>query len=148
MTLRQEGSSCMRCTRIRPTGGATLPASQLAEPSVDHGFWFEVLRYRRPGGKAPEPIELRIISSAYAAIRAIRIQVRTTHALGMTPRETARAVAWAESGWIQALASLHSGEPCGFTVVLHNGARAEWTVRPVTFLELTPIHPSNADNTR
>ncbi|MFJ6052290.1 hypothetical protein [Streptomyces sp. NPDC092307] len=54
----------------------------------------------------------------------------------MTPRENARAVEWAESGWFYALGLLNAGHHCGFTVVLGSGAVAEWSVRPLPCLDL------------
>ncbi|MFJ4871290.1 hypothetical protein [Streptomyces sp. NPDC088757] len=108
-----------------------------------------MLRRPAPRSRRPAPVQApRVVSTAREAVRAIRLQVRTAHVLGMTPREVERAVEWAESGWRVALALLGAGEPCGFTVVLGSGAVLEWTVRPVNRLELrVPAvhHRSEAD---
>ncbi|MFJ3235200.1 hypothetical protein [Streptomyces sp. NPDC086787] len=66
----------------------------------------------------------------------MRIEIRSAHVFGMTPRETARAVEWAESGWLYALGLLNSGHHAGFTVVFGSGTVAEWSVRPLRYLEL------------
>ncbi|MCT9090572.1 hypothetical protein N4G70_17165 [Streptomyces sp. ASQP_92] len=126
--------------------GATLPARlALTEAHVDHGFWFTVLRYRSTNDVRPEPVELRMMDNAHAAIRYLRIEVRNSHVLGMTPREVERAVEWTNTGWIHALASLATGTDCGFTVITHSGARVEWSVRPLQYVELTVdgscVHP-------
>ncbi|MFD7013760.1 hypothetical protein [Streptomyces sp. NPDC059928] len=55
----------------------------------------------------------------------------------MTPQESHRAVQWADEGFISARALLALGESIGFTLRLHTGEIAEWTVRPATFLCLT-----------
>jgi hypothetical protein len=100
------------------------------------GYWYEVLRHDPSPTHSPEPLALEMLGNAHATIRAIRIQVRTFHVLGMTPREISRAVEWAESGWIQALAALHRGEPCAFSVLLSSGIRAEWCVTPTPYFPL------------
>lgn len=87
------------------------------------------------------------------AVRLIRLQIRTTHPFAMSPTEVERALAWADGGGrIQALAALHRGEPAGFSIVLRDGLRPEWRVRPVEHLTLThachapPLsHPSHTD---
>ncbi|WP_189822332.1 hypothetical protein [Streptomyces finlayi] len=43
------------------------------------------------------------------ALRTVRVQVRTLHVLGLTPREIARAVEWADTGSLHALDALHRG---------------------------------------
>ncbi|WP_435611764.1 hypothetical protein [Streptomyces sp. bgisy159] len=118
--------------------GARLSSHpQQAEALVEHGFLFEVLRYDSPYACRASPLDQpRVFPTPRAAIRALRVQVRTAHMLGMTPREVERAVEWAESGWLHALALLNSGTRCGFTVVVGSGAVVEWTITPVRFLEL------------
>ncbi|MFI5686802.1 hypothetical protein [Streptomyces sp. NPDC051636] len=119
--------------------GTRLPIPPPIEASIEHGFLLEVLRYASTITPVPEPVVApRILPCARDAVRAIRIQVRTAHAAGMTPRETMRAIEWVESGWMHALALLHTGNPCGFTVVLHGGAVAEWSVRPLRYLSMAP----------
>lgn len=75
------------------------------------------------------------------AIRLIRLQIRTTQPFALTPDEVTRALAWADGGGrIEALAALHRGEPAGFSIILRDGSRPEWRVRPVRHLALTAAH--------
>lgn len=109
---------------------------------VAHGFRFEVLRYGPATGFVPEPIDLRILPGPRDTIRIIRVQPRTSHVLGLTPRETTRALHWADQGgWVQALAAVHRDESCGFTLLLRKGRHIEWHVRPVRYLTLAPSGP-------
>ncbi|MEU6920892.1 hypothetical protein [Streptomyces sp. NPDC046631] len=113
-------------------------------PVVERGYRFEALRYGPATGFVPEPIDLRIMATPQEAVRAIRVQLRTNHLFGLTPRELIRAHHWADQGgWVQALGALHRGEPCGFTLVLRGGRHLEWHVRPLTYVSLDarPHHP-------
>ncbi|MFF8913572.1 hypothetical protein ACF08M_09665 [Streptomyces sp. NPDC015032] len=118
----------------------TLPHAHTHSPAplemrAEHGYRFEALRYGSATGFRPEPIDLRIVATPQEAIRAIRIQLRATHLFGLTPRELARALHWADQGgWTQALAALHRGEPCGFVLLLRKGRHLEWNVRPLAYL--------------
>ncbi|MFF8613943.1 hypothetical protein [Streptomyces sp. NPDC015350] len=110
-------------------------------PAVEHGYRFEALRYGPATGFVPEPIDLRVLATPQEAVRAIRVQLRTNHLFGLTPRELIRAHHWADQGgWVQALGALHRGEPCGFTLVLRGGRHIEWHVRPLTYVSLDE-HP-------
>ncbi|MFI6861830.1 hypothetical protein ACIBKZ_18345 [Streptomyces sp. NPDC050421] len=120
----------------------TSPRTTPVEARVARGFRFEVLRYSPATGFVPEPVDLRILPGPREAIRIIRVQLRASHVLGLTPRETARALYWADQGgWAQALGALHRGEPCGFTLLLRKGRHIEWHVRPLLHLTLTPAAP-------
>ncbi|MFE2291100.1 hypothetical protein [Streptomyces sp. NPDC059452] len=101
------------------------------------GFRFEVLRYGPANGFVPEPVDLRLLANPRDAIRILRVQLRSSHVLGLTPHEAGRALYWADQGgWVQALGALHRGESCGFTLMLRKGRHIEWTVRPLTYLAL------------
>lgn len=120
----------------------TSPQVTPFEARVARGFRFEVLRYGPATGFVPEPVDLRVLVSPREAIRVIRVQLRASHVLGLTPHEAARALYWADQGgWVQALGALHRGEPCGFTLLLRKGRHIEWHVRPVLHLTLTPSGP-------
>lgn len=122
--------------------GATLSRiAPLAEAHVEQGYLVTVLWHRstsRPASERPKiAAALHIVPTAHAAIRAIRISLRTHHVFGMTPREQRRAVEWSETGWVHALATLRNGDTSAFTVVLSNGGEAEWAARPLTYLSLS-----------
>ncbi|MGW2583455.1 hypothetical protein ACWCYZ_19355 [Streptomyces virginiae] len=105
--------------------------------AIEQRFVLTVVRYASQNSSRAVPVEAPcVLPTARSAVRAMRVQIRTAHVFGMTPRENARAVEWAESGWLYALGLLNSGHPCGFTVVLGSGAVAEWSVRPLPCLEL------------
>ncbi|MFJ3711212.1 hypothetical protein OG709_21180 [Streptomyces sp. NBC_01267] len=112
---------------------------------LEHGYRFEVLRYGPANGFVPEPVDLRILATPREAIRTVRSQLRSSHVLGLAPREATRALYWSEhGGWLPALAALHRGEPCGLVLLLRKGRHLEWSVRPLTYLTLSPpecTHP-------
>ncbi|GGZ96776.1 hypothetical protein GCM10010329_17510 [Streptomyces spiroverticillatus] len=116
--------------------GKTLHPSELPfTPAPFNGYWLQVVRYVASTA-LPEPSALTMSTESNSAIRSMRIQLRTYHASGMTPREVLRAVEWTESGWIQALAALQRGEPCSFSIVLGSGVRIEWRATPKKLLPL------------
>ncbi|WP_445269611.1 hypothetical protein [Streptomyces sp. DSM 41634] len=105
--------------------------------AIEQGFMLTVARYASQKSTDAVPVETpRAFPTAAAALRTMRVQIRGAHVLGMTPREITRAVEWADSGWLYTLGLLASGHHCGFTVVLGSGAVAEWSVHPMTYLEL------------
>ncbi len=105
--------------------------------AIEHGFVLTTVRYASQNSADAVPVKApSAFPTAGAALRTMRVQIRGAHVLGMTPREITRAVEWAETGWLYALGLLTSGHHCGFTVVLGSGAVAEWSVQPVTYLEL------------
>ncbi|GAA3299083.1 hypothetical protein GCM10020295_36350 [Streptomyces cinereospinus] len=107
---------------------------------------FTVARYASQNSRRAVPVEApRVLPSATSAVRTMRVQIRTAHVFGMTPRETARAVEWADSGWLHALGLLNSGQRCGFTLVFGNGAVAEWSVCPLRYLELRTADPCRSN---
>lgn len=124
------------------------PRTTPVQALIQRGFRFEVLRYGPANGFVPEPVDLRLLANPRDAIRILRVQLRSSHVLGLTPSEAGRALYWAEQGgWVQALGALHRGEGCGFTLMLRKGRHIEWTVRPLTYLTLStppphaPAHP-------
>ncbi|GLW00083.1 hypothetical protein ABTX82_34700 [Streptomyces lavendulae] len=105
------------------------------------GYWFEALCHRDAYDAPPELLYRVMLDTPEHAIRLIRLQIRTTQPFALTPDEVTRALAWADGGGrIEALAALHRGEPAGFSIVLRDGSRPEWRVRPVRHLALTTAH--------
>ncbi|WP_144317027.1 hypothetical protein [Streptomyces sp. sk226] len=122
-----------------PTSPRTLP---LVQAHRQRGFRFEVLRYGPANGFAPEPVDLRVLPTPRDAIRVLRVQLRSSHVLGLTPHETGRALHFSEQGgWVSALGALHRGEECGFTLMLRKGRHIEWHVRPLLYLSLDAPPP-------
>ncbi|MFD5971606.1 hypothetical protein [Streptomyces bacillaris] len=120
---------------MRTSPRTTAPVQAL----VQHGFRFEVLRYGPANGFVPEPVDLRLLANPRDVIRVLRVQLRSSHVLGLTSYEAGRALYWADQGgWVQALGALHRGENCGFTLMLRKGRHMEWHVRPLTYLTLSP----------
>ncbi|MFE7538006.1 hypothetical protein ACFU67_27470 [Streptomyces rhizosphaericola] len=127
---------------MRTSPRTTAPVRAL----VQRGFRFEVLRYGPANGFVPEPVDLRLLAEPRDAIRVLRVQLRSSHVLGLTSYEAGRALYWADQGgWVQALGALHRGESCGFTLMLRKGRHMEWHVRPLAYLTLSPpCSPSHA----
>ncbi|MER5987210.1 hypothetical protein [Streptomyces sp. NPDC001787] len=114
----------------------TSPHTPPIDARVEYGLRLEVLRYGPETGFAPQPVDLRVLTTPRDAIRVIRVQLRASHVLGLTPHEATRAQYWADrGGWVQALGALHRGEPCGFVLRPSEGRHIEWTVRPLRHLE-------------
>jgi hypothetical protein len=110
-----------------------------AHLNFDRGFRFETLRYGPTTRFRPEPVDLRVLATPQEAIRAVRVQVRASHVFGLTPHELTRALYWSDQGgWVQALAALHRGEPCGFVLMLRKARHIEWSVRPLTYVSPVP----------
>ncbi|CAM5610129.1 hypothetical protein SCALM49S_08412 [Streptomyces californicus] len=118
------------------TSPRTLP---LVQAHRQRGFRFEVLRYGPADGFVPEPVDLRVLATPRDAIRVLRVQLRSSHVLGLTPHEAGRALHFSEQGgWVSALGALHRGEACGFTLMLRKGRHIEWHVRPSSTSASTP----------
>ncbi|WP_327414613.1 hypothetical protein [Streptomyces sp. NBC_01233] len=91
--------------------------------------------------QTPELLDRVMLDTPEEAVRLVRIQIRTTQPFALSPAEVDRALAWSDSGGrIPTLTALHRGEVAGFSIVLRNGIRAEWRVRPVDYLSLTVAH--------
>lgn len=110
------------------------------EPRALPGFWCERLAYRSLTAND-------VVSAAYYAttnpaqgVRKIRVAVRALVS-ALPTREMARAFEWTDGpGCLGAIAALHRGEPCGFSLSSHDGW-VEWTIRPVKFLPLVHLDP-------
>lgn len=107
------------------------------------GFWCERLTYRSLTADGIVSIASHRTTNPAQAIRHIRVEVRM-FASTLGPRERARAYAWTDSGGcLGALAALHRGEPCGFSLNSPSGW-VDWTVRPARFLILCVRHTPGA----
>lgn len=115
-------------------------AAPVAQKLTQPGFWYERIRYR-------SLTDCDVLSAAYyattnpdQAVRGIRVEVRTLVS-ALPTQEIFRALAWADGdGCLGAVAALHRGEPCGFSLSTHD-AWIEWTVRPALFLSLASSDP-------
>ncbi|MCJ1681505.1 hypothetical protein MTF65_29950 [Streptomyces sp. APSN-46.1] len=125
-----------------PSAAPARPARD-ATAAIRSGYWFEALCYADAYAQPPELLDRVMLDTPEEAVRLIRVQIRTTHPFALSPTEVDRALAWSDGGGrIQALAALHRGEVAGFSIVLRNGIRTEWRVRPVDYLSLSIAHPS------
>ncbi|WP_329145348.1 hypothetical protein OG275_13610 [Streptomyces niveus] len=100
-------------------------------PETEIHYWCERVTYRSLGaaGSDIEKVERHSASTPAEAIRQIRSSVRTL-ASTLPPNERRRALSWAEGGGcVGAVAALHRGEPCGFSLS-DRGSWVEWTVHP------------------
>ncbi|MFD9789607.1 hypothetical protein ACFWXK_01525 [Streptomyces sp. NPDC059070] len=130
----------MHALHPQPTTSGTpllsAPASPTAETQL--GYWYETLRYPTPHTAVPAVARLAMVSTAFRAVRTLRCDLRTSHVFALTARESRRAIIWADAGYVSALAVLAQGDPVGFTLSLRNGETAEWCIRPMHYLQLTP----------
>ncbi|WP_329400808.1 hypothetical protein [Streptomyces melanogenes] len=121
------------------SSGATLLAiSNYAATEARFGYWYESLRYRNAHAAMPTASRLIMMNTAFSAVRTLRCDLRASHVFAFTARDSRRAVNWADSGYVPALAALARGEYVGFTLALRDGETAEWCIRPVQYLQLTP----------
>ncbi|MFE3766264.1 hypothetical protein ACFXPI_31420 [Streptomyces sp. NPDC059104] len=117
------------------------PIARLHTSTIRTGYWFEALSHRDAYDAPPELLYRVMLDTPERAIRLIGHQIRATHPFALTPAEVTRALAWADGGGrIEALAALHRGEPAGFSIILRDGTRPEWRVRPVRHLTLDAAH--------
>ncbi|MEV0410331.1 hypothetical protein AB0I68_05815 [Streptomyces sp. NPDC050448] len=114
--------------------------------AVGMGVVIERVRYKRAGGPVEVRAPLQVVANPRAAVRALRVDIRGAHVFTLTRHEIARALEWVDgSGWLQAVSALYRGEATGFTIILRDGTCAEWRVRPVRFLSLTPAHSADCE---
>lgn len=100
-------------------------------PDIEIRYWYEHITYRSltAAGSEIDKIERHSARTPAEAIRQIRLSVRALMAT-LPPEERKRALSWAEGGGcVGAVAALHRGEPCGFSLS-HRIAWLEWTVHP------------------
>ncbi|AQU68292.1 hypothetical protein [Streptomyces niveus] len=100
-------------------------------PESEIRYWYEHIAYRSltAAGSEIDKIERHSARTPAEAIRQIRLSVRALTAT-LPPEELRRALSWAEGGGcVGAVAALHRGEPCGFSLS-HHRAWLEWTVHP------------------
>ena len=93
-------------------------------------------RFRQADGASTVTEIASVVSrTPNEALQHIRVDVRT-HSDGLPPIVRSRARAWTDdSDDLYAMALLHRGRPCGFSLSGPDGW-VEWTVRPVTALAL------------
>ena len=97
-------------------------------PESETRFWCE----RVTLGSRVEEVAHHSAGNPAEAIRHIRTAVRSTAAM-LPPKERERALGWANGAHLGALAALHRGEPCGFSLSLRS-AWLEWTAHPYVVL--------------
>lgn len=104
------------------------------------GFWCERMTYRSLAADDIVSVSCFATTNPAQAVRKIRVAVRALVS-ALPTREMARAFEWTDgAGCIGAVAALHRGEPCGFSLSSHDGW-VEWTIRPVKFLPLANLDP-------
>lgn len=135
------GQLALRTSHI---GASLQPIDYVA--AIHLGVAIERVRYNPRGGPVEVRTPVQVVANPRAAIRALRIDIRGAHVFTLTRHEIARALEWVDgSGWMQAAAALYRGEETGFTIILRDGTCAEWRVRPVRFLSLTPTQSADCD---
>ncbi|GGY65787.1 hypothetical protein [Streptomyces xanthochromogenes] len=112
------------------------------------GYRYETLRYASPHTAVPAVTRLALLDSAYRAVRALRFDLRAGHVFAFDAYESRRAINWADTGYVSALAVLTRGENVGFTLSLRNGETAEWSIRPVQYLQLASPNWCDGPKTR
>lgn len=114
--------------------------AHVAQKLTHPGFWYERIRSRSLTDSDVLSAEYHATTNPAEAVRRVRVEVRTLVS-ALPTQEIFRAVAWADGdGCIGAMAALHRGEPCGFSLSTHD-AWIEWTIRPVNFLRLASSDP-------
>ncbi len=115
-------------------------AERVEQALTRPGFWYERVSYRSLASADVLTAAYFSTTNPAQAVRKVRVEVRTL-ASALPTQEMIRALSWADGdGCIAAIAALHRGEPCGFSLNTHD-AWVEWTIRPVTFLSLASSGP-------
>ncbi|WP_330175029.1 hypothetical protein OG875_16750 [Streptomyces sp. NBC_01498] len=92
-------------------------------------FWLERTVYESLDADSRSRVSRRSVADPAEAIRAIRVDVRAL-ADELGPAERERALRWTGfGGSLGAVAALHRGEACGFSLS-GEGRWWEWTVQP------------------
>ncbi|MFG2722933.1 hypothetical protein ACGFW5_32230 [Streptomyces sp. NPDC048416] len=116
----------------------------MADTSPHLGYWYETLRYPTAHSPVPTAARLTMLPTAFRAVRALRCELRAAHVFAVSARESRRAVDWADSGYVAAMAVLCQGRGIGFTLPLRTGEIAEWHIRPARYLPL--VSPNWCDD--
>ncbi|MEU3613103.1 hypothetical protein ABZ725_12460 [Streptomyces sp. NPDC006872] len=128
---------------------AKQPHAPRPEVEIRRAFWIE-RRVSEADLKISARPERESVGTPAEAIRKIRVSVRRL-APTLPSWEQRRALSWTDSGGcLQAVAALHRGEPCGFSISSH-GTWVEWIVRPFDeflvpdelLLPLVPMHSAS-----
>lgn len=126
--------------------GPRLQAWTDHDHAVGMGVVIERVRYRHTGGPVEVRAPLQVVANPRAAVRALRVDIRSAHVCSLTRHEIARALEWVDgSGWLQAVSALYRGEATGFTIILRDETCAEWRIRPVRYLSLTPARSADCE---
>ncbi|MFI5754417.1 hypothetical protein [Streptomyces sp. NPDC051569] len=116
-------------------------------PHVSRAYWCEQVTYRSMDADGIVNVSRRPVASPADAVRGIRTAVRALDST-LAPMERHRALSWVDgAGCVGAIATLHRGEPCGFSLS-YRGRWIEWTVRPffvfrVARESLLPLLPTS-----
>ncbi|MFI5758989.1 hypothetical protein [Streptomyces sp. NPDC051569] len=109
-------------------------------------YWCERVTYRSMDAGGIADVARYSVARPADAVRSVRVDVRAL-AAELSPTERHRALSWVEgAGCVGAVAALHRGEPCGFSLS-HRDRWIEWTVRPFSTFEasreaLLPLLPT------
>ncbi|MEU3184692.1 hypothetical protein ABZ707_10825 [Streptomyces sp. NPDC006923] len=96
---------------------------------VSRAFWCEQVIYTSMDTEESPVVTRYSVASPAEAVRGVRVAVRAL-AFALPPVERHRALSWAEGGGcVGAIAALHRGEPCGFSLSRRTDW-IEWSVRP------------------
>ncbi|WP_328620825.1 hypothetical protein [Streptomyces sp. NBC_00354] len=120
---------------------AQLATAEQPMLAATREYWCEALLHHADVDRLPEPRSLSLLPDPMSAMRLLRLQLRQNAPFGLDIAELARAAAWLEDGWVQALGALARNEPCGFRVKLPQGEYLEWVIRPV---KVYPAAPTEA----
>lgn len=106
------------------------PSRNAAPPLPTRVFHYEQVTYGVLDADGATDVVRRAYTNPAEAVRTVRAAVRAL-ATTLPDAERRRALHWVErDGSLGALAALHRGEPCGFSLS-HGGGWIEWTIRPL-----------------